>query len=171
MNQQRDSSRLKKKVTSFSWSVIKKHCNCPGVPPLSTRGAQLQYRALYIIFTILLYTIYIAPSPSLNFLHKNLLEFNIQKCHLETFWSVVLKLFYKSIIFIRKEIHSIKIITLVRKLAKNPNINFQKWFLKYNFKNSKYIKNIEVWSLRTPALESWPEGGRSFFLLVGTIYF
>ena len=64
-----------------------------------------------------------------------------------------LNFFSKSIIFIRKEIDSIKIITLARKLAKNCNINFQKWFLKYNFKNSKYIKNIEVWSLRTPDLK------------------
>ena len=44
-------------------------------------------------------------------------------------------------------------ITLARKLAKNRNINFQKWFLKYNFKNSKYIKNIEVWSLRNSGLD------------------
>ena len=61
--------------------------------------------------------------------------------------AVVLKLFSKSII------HSIKIITLTRKLPKNRNKNFQKWFLKYNFKNSKCIKNIEVWSLRTPGLD------------------
>ena len=42
---------------------------------------------------------------------------------------------------------------MAKKLAKNRNINFQKWFPKYNFKLSKYIKNIEVQSLRTPALE------------------
>ena len=56
---------------------------------------------------------------------------------------MVLKLFSKSIILIKKKIHSIKIIKLARKLAKNPIINFQKWFLKYNFKNSKYIKNMK----------------------------
>ena len=61
--------------------------------------------------------------------------------------------FSSSIIFIRMKIHSMKLIKLARKLAKNLNINFQKWFLKYNFKNSMYIKNIEVWSLRTPVLD------------------
>ena len=55
-----------------------------------------------------------------------------------------LNFFTKVLIFKRKEIHSIKIIKLAKKLAKNCNINFQKCFLKYNFKNSKYIKNIEV---------------------------
>ena len=38
---------------------------------------------------------------------------------------------------------------------KSQYINFQKWFQKYNTKNSKYIKNIEVWSLRTPDLKHW----------------
>ena len=39
-----------------------------------------------------------------------------------------------------------------KKLLKYLHINFQIWFPKYNFKNPKYIKNIEVCSLRTPAL-------------------
>ena len=42
-----------------------------------------------------------------------------------------------------KKIHSIKWIKLAKKLAKNQNIDFQKWFPKYNFKNWKYIKSIE----------------------------
>ena len=62
------------------------------------------------------------------------------------------KISYFGFSFDRKSTYSIRIIKLARKLAKNVNINFQKWFLKYNFKNSKYIKNIEVWSLRTPGL-------------------
>ena len=33
---------------------------------------------------------------------------------------------------------------LAKELGKNRNVNFQKWFLKYNFKNSKYIKNVEA---------------------------
>ena len=35
-------------------------------------------------------------------------------------------------------------------LLKYLHINFQIWFPKYNFKNPKYIKNIQVCSLRTP---------------------
>ena len=41
----------------------------------------------------------------------------------------------------------------VENLSKIWNINFQKWFPKYNFKYPKYIKNIEVWSLGNPDLE------------------
>ena len=37
-------------------------------------------------------------------------------------------------------------------MLKYLHINFQIWFPKYNFKNPKYIKNIEVCSLRTPGL-------------------
>ena len=40
----------------------------------------------------------------------------------------------------------------VENLSKNLNVNFQKWFPKYNLKNPKYIKNIQVCSLRTPGL-------------------
>ena len=40
-----------------------------------------------------------------------------------------------------------------RKFAKiSTLINFQIWFPKSNFKNPKYIKNVLVHSLRTPAL-------------------
>ena len=38
-------------------------------------------------------------------------------------------------------------------LLKYLHINFQIWFPKYQFKNPKYIKNVEVHSLRTPALK------------------
>ena len=38
-------------------------------------------------------------------------------------------------------------------LLKYLHINFQIWFPKYNFKNPKYIKNIQVCSLRTPGIE------------------
>ena len=43
---------------------------------------------------------------------------------------------------------------LLENLPKYLHIDFQIWFPKYKFKNSKYIKNVEVHSLRTPALES-----------------
>ena len=41
---------------------------------------------------------------------------------------------------------------LLENLPKYLHIDFQIWFPKYKFKNSKYIKNVEVHSLRTPAL-------------------
>ena len=39
-------------------------------------------------------------------------------------------------------------------LPKYVYTNFQICFPKYKFKNSKYIKNVEVYSLRTSALEN-----------------
>ena len=41
---------------------------------------------------------------------------------------------------------------LLENLPKYLHIDFQIWFPKYKFKNSKYIKNVEVHSLRTPGL-------------------
>ena len=41
---------------------------------------------------------------------------------------------------------------LPENLLKYLHINFQIWFPKYKFKNPKYIKNVEVHSLRTPDL-------------------
>ena len=38
-------------------------------------------------------------------------------------------------------------------LPKYVYLNFQIWFPKYKFKHSKYIKNVEVHSLRTPGLK------------------
>ena len=38
-------------------------------------------------------------------------------------------------------------------MPKYVYINFQIWFPKYKFNYSKYIKNVEVHSLRTPVLE------------------
>ena len=37
--------------------------------------------------------------------------------------------------------------------AKNWNINFQKWFPKYNFEFLKYIKNLQVRYLGTTGVE------------------
>ena len=37
-------------------------------------------------------------------------------------------------------------------LPKYVYINFQIWFQKYKFKDSKYIKNVDVHSLRTPGI-------------------
>ena len=37
-----------------------------------------------------------------------------------------------------------------KNLPKYVYINFQIWFPKYKFNHSKYIKNVEVHSLRTP---------------------
>ena len=39
-----------------------------------------------------------------------------------------------------------------KNLPKYVYINFQIWFPKYKFNYSNYIKNVEVQSLRTPAL-------------------
>ena len=38
-------------------------------------------------------------------------------------------------------------------LLKYLHTNFQIWFPEYNFKTPKYIKNIEVCSLRIPGLK------------------
>ena len=43
----------------------------------------------------------------------------------------------------------------LQKICQNIYINFQIWFPKYKSKNSKYIKNVEVHSLRTPVLEAY----------------
>ena len=42
---------------------------------------------------------------------------------------------------------------LLENLPKYLHIDFQIWFPKYKFKNSKYIKNVEVHSLRTPGIK------------------
>ena len=49
------------------------------------------------------------------------------------------------------KIQSTKKSNFSENLPKYVHINFQIWFTKYKFKNSKYIKNVEVHSLRTPA--------------------
>ena len=70
---------------------------------------------------------------------------------------VVLKLFSESTILIQMKIQSIKRLHFEKKSSENLlrylHINFQIWFPKYNFKNPKYIKKIQVCSLRTPAIE------------------
>ena len=55
------------------------------------------------------------------------------------------------------KIQSTKKSNFSENLPKYVHINFQIWFTKYKFKNSKYIKNVEVQSsLRTPVLEYIP---------------
>ena len=53
------------------------------------------------------------------------------------------------------KIQSTKKSNFPENLPKYVYINFQIWFPKYKFKNSKYIKNVEVHSLRTPALNTF----------------
>ena len=71
-------------------------------------------------------------------------------------YAVVLKLFSESIILIQMKIQSINKLNFDKKspenLLKYLHINFQIWFPEYNFKTPKYIRNIEVCSLRTPGL-------------------
>ena len=42
---------------------------------------------------------------------------------------------------------------LLENLQKYLHTDFQIWFPKYKFKNSKYIKNVAVHSLRTPGVD------------------
>ena len=54
--------------------------------------------------------------------------------------TVVLKLFTESTILNKMKIQSTKISNFPENFPKYEYINFQIWFPKYKFKNSKYIK-------------------------------